>query len=107
MDADLKKRWVEALRSGDYKQGRRVLRQDDMYCCLGVLCDLAATGEWRRQPDGQTHVYSVDGEYDDIYMPWPVMAFCGLDHNKEMAVSTMNDDGKSFADIASWIEANL
>jgi len=38
--------WLEALRSGKYKQGKEKLRQRDkvshrhVYCCLGVLCDL-------------------------------------------------------------------
>lgn len=40
MDADLKDRWVKALRSGQYKQGRNVLYRESLgeYCCLGVLC---------------------------------------------------------------------
>lgn len=36
------KRWVAALRSGKYKQGRGSLHdRDNKFCCLGVLCDLA------------------------------------------------------------------
>ena len=35
--------WVRRLRSGDYKQGRGQLRnKNDRYCCLGVLCEMAA-----------------------------------------------------------------
>jgi hypothetical protein len=41
MKPEIKQRWVEALRSGDYKQGRGYLLQSGEYCCLGVLCDLA------------------------------------------------------------------
>lgn len=42
----VKKKWLEALRSGEYKQGKRTLRRIEAdggysYCCLGVLCDLA------------------------------------------------------------------
>ena len=34
--------WVRALRSGKYNWGKRALRTDDnKYCCLGVLCELA------------------------------------------------------------------
>lgn len=40
MKPDVKKLWVEALRSGKYKQGKGCLRAGDEYCCLGVLCDL-------------------------------------------------------------------
>ncbi len=42
---DIKARWLTALRSGEYKQGKNRLRntQSDgkfVYCCLGVLCDV-------------------------------------------------------------------
>jgi hypothetical protein len=32
--------WVAALRSGEYKQARGSLQQNDGYCCLGVLCEV-------------------------------------------------------------------
>ena len=35
-----RKKWVEALRSGEYEQGTGQLRNDDCYCCLGVAHDL-------------------------------------------------------------------
>lgn len=35
----MKDKWVAALRSGEYKQGRNILKNDinGTYCCLGVL----------------------------------------------------------------------
>lgn len=33
-------RWVRALRSGKFKQGRMYLEADGKYCCLGVLCKI-------------------------------------------------------------------
>ena len=48
MNPEIKERWVKALKSGDYKQGAEVLARRDpvegetFYCCLGVLCDIAA-----------------------------------------------------------------
>jgi len=44
-ESDVKK-WVEALRSGEYEQGKGILCMDDeisgdwKYCCLGVACDI-------------------------------------------------------------------
>ena len=33
--------WVKALRSGKYKKGTKALHlTPDMYCCLGVACDV-------------------------------------------------------------------
>lgn len=40
MNKEIKKQWIEALRSGKYKQGREYLCVDETYCCLGVLCDI-------------------------------------------------------------------
>jgi len=44
MKPQIKEKWIAALRSGKYKQGHAVLKQtyddQDLYCCLGVLCDL-------------------------------------------------------------------
>lgn len=51
LKANVKRAWLKALRSGDYKQGKEVLRykrhlqpsdSEYRYCCLGILCDLAA-----------------------------------------------------------------
>ena len=47
MNQKIKERWVKALRSGKYKQGKGWLRKSSgpkkksEFCCLGVLCDLA------------------------------------------------------------------
>lgn len=55
MDASLKREWLEALRSGKYKQGKLCLRdQDNAFCCLGVLCDLVDPDKWFREEDKDT-----------------------------------------------------
>lgn len=46
MNDEVKKMWLDALRSGKYKQGSEVLHRNDptgeeRFCCLGVLCDIA------------------------------------------------------------------
>lgn len=46
MKEEIKRRWVEALRSGEFEQGRERLLtvgrkgEPDRFCCLGVLCEL-------------------------------------------------------------------
>jgi hypothetical protein len=38
MNRDVGKKWIDALRSGEFKQGHGQLKDDkDNYCCLGVL----------------------------------------------------------------------
>lgn len=58
MNPEIKARWVAALRSGNYAQGRHALRRvidgKDKYCCLGVLCDIASQdgiGAWVESND--------------------------------------------------------
>jgi len=34
------KKWVAALRSGEYKQTRAVLNDENGFCCLGVACKI-------------------------------------------------------------------
>lgn len=46
--------WIHALRSGEYKQTRGVLRDKTGYCCLGVLADVAIKigaikGSWEEE----------------------------------------------------------
>lgn len=37
---EFKQKWLEALESGQYKQGRRNLNSNGEFCCLGVGCDV-------------------------------------------------------------------
>lgn len=40
MKKEIKEKWLEALRSGEYKQAHARLKTGQTFCCLGVLCDL-------------------------------------------------------------------
>lgn len=89
MNGELKAKWLEALRSGRYKQGQGRLRDEsNQFCCLGVLCDVGVPGQWD---------YSF---------------FCGLDFGISRGYSDMiimmNDTYRlSFKEMADWIEENI
>jgi hypothetical protein len=59
LDKKTKKEWVKALRSGEFKQTKSVLynREDNGYCCLGVLCVLE--GENEKQLNGKGFPFSA------------------------------------------------
>ncbi len=40
MNKEIKQKWIDALQSGDYKQCKGRLADNDSFCCLGVLTDL-------------------------------------------------------------------
>ena len=102
--------WVSALRSGEFQQGRGVLRLDGKYCCLGVLCELhrRETGgpEWARNSR-----YDRESYLDELCgLPEAVREWAGLpDSNCPLPSQLcgaigMNDDGSTFAEIAEAIE---
>ena len=103
-------KWMLALKSNKYKQGKKYLHRDDTYCALGVLCDLSKEGEWVKDSisDG-VYSYKVDKHNPVTFPPDEVMTWSGM--RKEDAdlltafVSQLNDKGKTFAEIAEALEA--
>lgn len=108
---DLVKRWLEALRSGEYKQGRGMLRSQNGYCCLGVVCDLIDPEAWKTQikrdypycwrSSEQQELFPVDLETS---LSDTELDMLGLDHDQQESLMDMNDNGYSFYDIADEIE---
>ena len=119
----IRNRWLPALRSGGYRQGKRTLRSvDDTFCCLGVACDIYSPDLWNRRDDNEFHEYVVDDNSSDAYLPYKVAEYIGIscegsikvhDRNhpdlpeplKHMqTLVSINDAGFSFVDIANVIE---
>ena len=96
MNPELKSKWIEALRSGEFKQTTGMFKKThsdgtERFCCLGVLCVVAeenpiifAGSNWAfaDRALGRT----ISGS------PWP-------DH-----LAAKNDGGASFAEIANYID---
>jgi hypothetical protein len=62
LPADIKIKWIDALRSGKYKQGRHCLRNDNNeYCCLGVLCDIIDPTRWHLAPSKEHYKWDSEG----------------------------------------------
>lgn len=118
MDPTFKQLWLEALRSGKYKQGQGRLRdRNSRFCCLGVLSDVVCPIAWRNDiitwPDN-------DGYYlwSDPLAPEncqnashdlsPELCLeLGLTSDQTDTLIEMNDEGCSFAEIADYIQENL
>lgn len=45
--------WIDALRSGEYKQAKARLQRDDGYCCLGVACEIFIPKHKQRRKNGE------------------------------------------------------
>lgn len=123
MKTAIAKRWVEALRSGKYEQGRRILKNvENEYCCLGVLCDLYLIDnnkKWKSKDTIQGTETLCEKErfaLPEKVMKWAGLSFTGCD-DKEVVISKKsqtytlayaNDTEKySFEKIADIIETEF
>ena len=97
MNSVIKKKWINALRSGEYRQGQEFLKsKDGTYCCLGVLCKITGNGS-NRDMGASYPMVSYDGVPED---------FMGLDGDMQNELAIMNDYGKhDFDSIAYYIES--
>ena len=107
MDKEVKEKWLKALRSGEYAQGKGALCakhpiEGIVHCCLGVLCEVQ--GAKRIKHMGQT-MLEYNGHFSGGY-PTPALQ-AGLANFAMAELVRMNDSGRySFADIADHIEKN-
>lgn len=81
-----KAKWVEALRSGKYRQSKNFLKHrfggTTSFCCLGVACEIGIA-----KPNG----VFVENTFLKL----------------QKALAARNDDGDSFNTIADFIEKYL
>jgi hypothetical protein len=112
MNLQIKQKWVNALRSGDYQQGHNYLHTDNGFCCLGVLCDLYIKEnnvEWELVNDGDNYEF----QHSDTYLPNSVVEWANLKYNNPIVnheastLATLNDIGFTFNKIADIIEEQL
>lgn len=113
MKPEIKRKWLEALRSGQYKQTSGCLTDGERFCCLGVLTNLylLEKGEtWLKDEGGVIGVPEDDG-LETSGLPEAVCDWAGLRSNDPLVgVATLaaeNDTGTKFPQIADLIERHL
>lgn len=117
---ELKAKWLAALRSGDYKQGKNYLHNSakDTFCCLGVLCEVAGIPRRDAKLFGDPvddynfagkfsagTVYSVPGKFEmknSETGDWPIP-----EPDRDTLIDLNDNKNWDFQAIANWIEANI
>ncbi len=106
---EFKDKWVKALRSGDYEQGRERLISEDKctYCCFGVSCIISGFTKLeiygysiidrRLQEKNKLAFDKIPSLLHDTDKYWKIINF----------LTEKNDAYVSFKDIANWIEKYL
>lgn len=104
IDPGLKAKWVAALRSEEYAQGKEMLKRFDIendryeYCCLGVLA-CVTNMDWDNRSEW------VMNKGNEEFLSEAMLSKVGLTHNQQQCLAGLNDTGASFSTIANIIEA--
>lgn len=118
MNNEHKKRWVDALRSGNFSQGTGHLENAtySTYCCLGVLCQLGVESNACIKKTVEKQVITFGEDADWGLAPREIMLWAGLDSNDPTVVfegeaqtlTQLNDEHHlSFDILANLIEDQL
>jgi hypothetical protein len=105
--------WLQALESDEFKQTKCNLQSVDGYCCLGVGCVVA---ERAGVPVNKYADFIVGKTLENQL---PILAWLGLTSSigcptgilndpvqRDSILTEMNDNGKSFKEIARTIRAH-
>lgn len=121
MNVEVCDAWKAELRSGNKRQGTNYLRDDnDGYCCLGVAAEVMRERFPERLKELGIEIvdatdnymvvnYSDDGFHDSLVgtLPHALLDELGLNENSQEFLIQMNDrEGKTFAEIADWLDQN-
>jgi hypothetical protein len=123
MKKEIAEKWVQALRSGEYRQGRGVLC--DIYdgkrrfCCLGVLCEVAINSGLKIETKEKEKYGALVMNYarSHIFLPESVRNFTEMhsingeifleEYGGKVSLADLNDHKNfSFESIANVIEAH-
>lgn len=113
---------VKALRSGKYKQGVGNLRSNGKYCCLGVACEISGLSKFKSTPigvDADSYLQCRGALPEEVRDYYDFRNHCG-EYNPTLAkqvksfdpnittgaLTTLNDSGATFEQIADFIELN-
>lgn len=104
LSREFAEKWLSALRANTYKQARRKLYDpiEKGFCCLGVACSIVSIPKSFLLKNNTALLSS--GQFDrKVLLP------AGLKGDRDLnrALAQMNDNGKSFSEIADWIEENV
>ena len=102
------KKWINALRSGKFEQGRGYLNLFGKFCCLGIACEIfkdktTAVGRAKTGPV----LYNGREQLAPTYV---MQSLCLYDRSGGdcvdygNALAKMNDEGMSFPTIADLLE---
>ena len=111
MPQEIKTKWIEALRSGEYKQGREwLLDNGGGYCCLGVL-QMCVLGDVERDDAGHperlpTAEFWKQLDPARVETSTPELAL-GLAEMNDGVLAGVYEGCRTFEELATIIESEV
>jgi hypothetical protein len=106
MNKWVKQKWLRALKSGEYGQGKGRLGypHKNQYCCLGVLaCEMVP-----EFVHVDLYEFAVGDEWNQAsYLPDDLAIMYGLDWETQEELGGLNDKSSDFGPVIAYIENNL
>jgi len=111
INKELQTKWIEALESGKYNQGKNFLKVCDggefKYCCLGLLCELKGIPSETEQKNSTASKNIFTFGPRTTMITDELGQEVGLRNTQLTDLAHMNDSGKSFNEIAQEIKRIL
>lgn len=118
MNKVVKDEWVACLRDGSYKKTSFMLQDlDNHFDAVGVLVDRAVSAgivpvpkRYDKESGAEVffgYAYQDGNHSTATRVPKAVCEWAGIGYWTCNRVQMMNDKGKTFTEIADWIEENL
>ena len=122
MKKEIAEKWMETLRSGEYKQTKGKLANVDRteHCCLGVLCELAIKDgvdvevDVRHEAEDGEDTFYTEFDKETGHPPDSVREWAGMGspsgrlyqpaYDEDTSLASLNDRNWSFKQIADVIE---
>jgi hypothetical protein len=106
MNADLRHKWTEALRSGEYPQGTGALKTQSGYCCLGVAAAACFPDRVIELSPYSITVKDANGNPSGFTgcLPVDVSQELGISASQHSDLISLNDTGYPFNFIADRID---
>ncbi len=108
------KKWIKALRSGEFKQTKGTLNDENGYCCLGVACSVYEKETGKTLPRDDKGYYNggalpfLRGKFDIVKEWLGLKDDVGwLENDVRRSLVDINDlENTNFNSIADIIEKN-
>ena len=111
---ELKDKWIEALSSDKFKQGKSGLfnSSTNSHCCLGVLCEVLKIQNIPTDTHFNRYLFpSVSGnhpqEHDSVYIPTDFASSIGLKIDDMCYLAALNDRSNDYKATIDYIEKNI